>query len=105
MALSRSIFSLLILSAMVKMHRYPLCAATIASPIPVFPEVPSTIVPRLQQALLLGIQNHLQSDSVLYRAPGLHLSSLTQTEDLSKPSVILFSLIRGVFPIADTKSS
>jgi len=40
-----SIFSRLILSGIVKIVRYPLIAATIARPIPVFPLVGSMIVP------------------------------------------------------------
>ena len=43
-ALSMSIFSLLILSGMVQMQRYPRTAAVIARPRPVLPEVLSTSV-------------------------------------------------------------
>src|SRR5581483_1502758 len=44
-ARSSAIFSWLILSGITKMQRYPLIAAAIARPTPVFPEVGSTIVP------------------------------------------------------------
>ena len=44
-ALRRRTFSWLILSGIVKMHRYPLSAAAIASPTPVLPLVASTMVP------------------------------------------------------------
>jgi hypothetical protein len=40
-----SIFSWLILSGMVNTDLYPLTAATMAAPIPVLPDVFSTIVP------------------------------------------------------------
>jgi hypothetical protein len=44
-ARSIEIFSWLILSGITKMQRYPLSAAAIARPTPVFPDVGSTIVP------------------------------------------------------------
>ena len=44
-ALSSRTFSCDILSGMVKIHLYPLSTAAIASPTPVLPLVPSTIVP------------------------------------------------------------
>ena len=44
-ALRISTFSLDCLSAITKIHLYPLITAANANPIPVFPEVPSIIVP------------------------------------------------------------
>ena len=41
----RLIFSLLTLSGITKIARYPFTEATSASPIPVFPDVASTMVP------------------------------------------------------------
>ncbi len=44
-ARSASTFSFDCLSVVVKMQRYPLTIAAIASPMPVLPEVPSMMVP------------------------------------------------------------
>ena len=73
--------------------------ATIANPIPVFPEVPSIIVPP-------GFNNPSFSASLiilrpilsLTEFPGLKVSYLASTVH-GRSLTILFNLIRGVFPI------
>ena len=81
------------------MHLYPLLIATMANPIPVFPEVPSIIVPP-------GFNNpFFSASSIIVRAilsstefPGLKVSYLASTVH-GRSFTISFNLIRGVFPI------
>jgi hypothetical protein len=80
---------------MTQINLYPLIIATKANPIPVFPDVPSTIVPP-------GFSHfqHLQSfyrHSVFYRITGIKVSTLAST-NASTPSMTLFNFT-NVFPI------
>ena len=100
-ALSASIFSFDCLSVVVKTHLYPLTTAAIASPIPVLPDVPSTIVPpgfsspaRSASSIILTAMRSL------IELPGLNVSSLATTVALTSPRVILLMRTIGVWPIA-----
>ena len=86
------------LSGHTKMHLYPFCCATMASPTPVLPLVGSTMVPP-------GFSAPLSSAaSIMRRAmrsftepPGLKYSTLARTVALM-PLVTLLSLTSGVLP-------
>ena len=92
------IFSWLILSGMTKMQRYPLSAAAIARPVPVLPEVGSTIVPpglsfpsrSAASIIVIPIRS-------LIDPPGFRYSSLTTT--VADPEgTIRWSRTSGVWP-------
>jgi hypothetical protein len=72
-AFSSRTFSWDILSGMVKMQRYPLSAAAMASPTPVLPLVPSTMVPP-------GRSSPLRSASSMIAIP---IRSLTEPPGLA----------------------
>ena len=79
-ALSMSIFSLLILSGIVQMQRYPRTAAAIARPRPVLPDVLSTSVapgPSSPASSALRIMFHAIRS--LTDPAGLYCSSLAST--------------------------
>ena len=86
---------------MVSTSLYPLDAATMASPIPVFPEVGST------RTVFPGVMSPLCSASVIMERAMRSLTELAGLEDSSLattsqtfPSVTLWSLTRGVWPIS-----
>ena len=99
MALKTSNFSLDCLSLDTHIKLYPFTIAASARPIPVFPEVPSTMVPpgfnfpsfSASSIILIAIRSFTEF-------PGLKLSTLTNTSDLID-FVIEFNLINGVLPI------
>jgi hypothetical protein len=79
---------------MTQINLYPLIIATKANPIPVFPDVPSTIVPpgfSLPSASASAIYRH----SVFYRITGIKVSTLAST-NASTPSMTLFNFTNGV---------
>ena len=82
--------SSLMSSAMTNTARYPFTAATIASPIPVLPEVGSTMVmsgvstPRRSASSIM-----LSAGRSLTDPPGLKLSSFTQSAAASVSSTLL----------------
>ena len=98
-ALKISIFSLDCLSAITKIHLYPFTMAASAKPIPVFPEVPSIMVPP-------GCKRPSASASVIIckailsftEFPGLNVSYFESTKH-GNSLVSTFSLTKGVFPI------
>src|SRR5262245_55032236 len=100
-AFSASIFSFDCLSVVVKMHLYPFTTATMASPMPVLPEVPSMIVPP-------GLSTPARSASSIMRTamrslielPGLNVSSFARTVARTSPLVIVLIRTSGVSPIA-----
>ena len=104
-AFSSRTFSCDILSGIVKMHLYPLSAATIASATPVLPLVPSTIVPP-------GLSEPSRSArSMIGRPirsftdpPGLYISAFAQT-GVRMPRVTCVSRISGVQPIVSRTES
>ena len=81
------------------MHLYPFTIAANASPIPVFPEVPSIIVPpgfnlpsaSASSTILSAIRSFVEF-------PGLKVSTFAKT-NASIPSTTLLSFTSGVFPI------
>ncbi len=81
------------------MSLYPLIIATNAKPIPVFPEVPSIIVPpgfkRPSASASSIICTAIRSFTEF---PGLVVSTFANTK-ASMPLTILLSLTNGVFPI------
>src|SRR5215208_5638546 len=101
-ALSREIFSRLILSGIVKMHRYPLSAATIARPVPVLPEVGSTIVPpgfsfpsrSAASTIVIAIRS-------LIEPPGLRNSSFPSTVAASSGTTF-WRRTSGVLPTSSS---
>src|SRR5438552_11972716 len=82
MAFRRSIFSRLILSGIVNTARYPLIAATMARPSPVFPLVGSMIVPPGLRVPFASASYHLLADAVLHAPSGIHHLELRQDETL-----------------------
>ena len=98
-ALKTSNFSFDCLSLETHINLYPLTIAANARPIPVFPDVPSTIVPpgfifpsfSASSIILTAILSFTEF-------PGLKLSTLTKTSEFND-LVILFNLIKGVLPI------
>ena len=93
--------SMLMLSGMVKMSLYPLLAATMANPMPVFPDVGSTKVvtpgamsPRCSAMLIM-----LRAMRSLTELAGLLDSSL-QTTSATHPSARRFNLTSGVLPMS-----
>ncbi|MNL50134.1 hypothetical protein D3C87_1731230 [compost metagenome] len=94
-----SIFSFDCLSDITQINLYPLIIATSANPIPVFPEVPSIIVPpgfNLPSA---------SASSIIFTAilsftefPGLKVSTFANT-NASISATILLSFTKGVLPI------
>ena len=92
-------FSLDCLSVETQISLYPFTIAASASPIPVFPDVPSTIVPpgfnlpsnSASSTILTAIRS-------LIELPGLKNSTLARTV-ASTSFVILLSFTSGVFPI------
>mmetsp|Transcript_82105 Transcript_82105/g.166247 ORF Transcript_82105/g.166247 Transcript_82105/m.166247 type:complete len:335 (+) Transcript_82105:284-1288(+) len=100
-AFSRTRRSMLIDSGMVRIMSYPLEAATMARPIPVFPEVGSTrtvspglMSPRASASLIM-----LRAMRSLTELAGLKDSSF-RTISASHPSLSLESFTRGVPPIS-----
>ena len=93
------------MSDVTKIHLYPLVIATIAKPKPVFPEVPSMIVPP-------GFNKPLFSASIIIfkpilsftEFPGLKVSYFAKTLQGSS-FVILFRTTIGVFPIDSVRLS
>jgi hypothetical protein len=104
-ALSSRTFSCDILSGIVKMHRYPLSAAAIASPTPVLPLVPSTIVPpglsRPSRSARSMIGMPIRS---LIDPPGLKNSAFAYT-GVRMPRVTRLRRMSGVQPISASTSS
>jgi hypothetical protein len=100
-ARSASIFSLDCLSVVVKMQRYPLMTAAMASPMPVFPDVPSTTVPpgfrRPSRSASSIMRRAIRS---LIELPGLKVSTLARTVASVTPLVMALIRTIGVFPIA-----
>ena len=93
--------SILILSGMVKMSLYPLVAATMESPIPVFPDVGSTrvvfpgiISPRCSAMVII-----LSAMRSLTLFAGL-LDSNLHTTSATQPSARRFNRTIGVLPIS-----
>ncbi|CAI8343079.1 MAG: Uncharacterised protein [uncultured Bacteroidota bacterium] len=84
------------------MSLYPFTMAAKASPIPVFPDVPSTMVPpgfnKPAASASSTIFNAIRSFTEF---PGLKLSTLAITK-ASISEVILLSFISGVFPIVSS---
>ena len=84
------------------MSLYPFTIAAKANPIPVFPDVPSTIVPpgfslpsfSASSTILIAIRSFTEF-------PGLKYSTLAKTV-ASISLVTLLSLIKGVFPIVSS---
>ena len=78
---------------------YPLTIAASANPIPVFPEVPSIMVPpgfnlpsaSASSTILRAIRSFVEF-------PGLKVSTLAKTK-ASIPSTTLLSFTKGVLPI------
>ena len=101
MAFKISTFSLDCLSDMVHINLYPFLIHASASPIPVFPEVASIIVPPL------FIKPWDSASSIIFKAilslvecPGLKLSTLANNS--ASVSIILLILTSGVLPIVST---
>src|SRR5687768_18079918 len=100
-----SAFSFDCFSVVVKMHRYPFTQAASARPIPVFPLVPSMIVPpgfifpsaSATSSILSAIRS-------LMLLPGLKYSTLANTVH-GRSFVILLILINGVFPRSEEHTS
>ena len=98
-ALSKRTFSCDILSGIVKMHLYPRSAAAIARPTPVFPLVPSTIVPPGFSFPSFSARSMIGSPIRSFtEPPGLKNSAFAYT-GVRIPRVTWFSLISGVHPI------
>ena len=98
-ALKISIFSFDCLSAMVKTHLYPLAIAARASPIPVFPLVPSIMVPPGFISPSFSASSNIFTAILSFmELPGLKYSTFTNTSP-SIPLFSLFNLTKGVFPI------
>mmetsp|Transcript_68331 Transcript_68331/g.182035 ORF Transcript_68331/g.182035 Transcript_68331/m.182035 type:complete len:258 (-) Transcript_68331:106-879(-) len=99
-ALSRTRRSILMDSGMVSFSLYPLAAATMASPIPVFPEVGSTrmVFPGLMSPRFSASVIILRAMRSLTELAGLELSSLA-TICATQPSVTRFNCTNGVWPI------
>ncbi len=90
--------SSLTLSGQTNTHWYPLRWATIASPIPVFPEVGSTMVPPGRSSPDLSAASTMRSAMrSLTLPPGLKYSTLASTSGLS-PSATAFRRTSGVLP-------
>lgn len=83
------------------MSLYPFCAATMASPIPVFPEVGSTSVdlPGLMSPRASASWIILRAMRSLTELAGFDDSSLA-TISAPQSAVTLFSLTRGVWPMS-----
>ena len=76
--------------------------AAIAKPIPVFPEVPSTIVPPgLSRPSASASSIILSAIRSLTEFPGLKYSTFAKTK-ASTSFAIELSLIKGVFPIVSS---
>jgi hypothetical protein len=85
-ALSASIFSFDCLSVVVKTALYPLTTAAMASPMPVLPDVPSTIVPPgFSNPGPLGLLDHLDGHAVLDRVAGIERLELGDDGRLHEP--------------------
>jgi hypothetical protein len=100
-ALSKTRRSIDMDSGMVSFSLYPFAAATMARPMPVFPEVGSTrtvfpgvISPRASASVIM-----LKAMRSFTEFAGLLLSNLTTTS-ATLPSVTRLSLTRGVLPIS-----
>ncbi len=100
-ALSKTRRSIDMDSGMVSFNLYPFAAATIARPMPVFPEVGSTrtvfpgvISPRASASVIM-----LNAMRSFTEFAGLLLSNLTTTS-ATLPSVTRLSLTKGVLPIS-----
>ena len=92
-------FSFDCLSVETQISWYPLTIAAKARPIPVFPEVPSTMVPPGFNLPSCSASSTIFSAILSFtELPGLKNSTLANTV-ASIPLVILLSLTRGVFPI------
>mmetsp|Transcript_6726 Transcript_6726/g.15533 ORF Transcript_6726/g.15533 Transcript_6726/m.15533 type:complete len:244 (-) Transcript_6726:252-983(-) len=105
-ALSSTRRSILIDSGIVKMSLYPLEAATMARPIPVFPEVGSTRVD------FPGVMSPLASASLIILSAMRSLTELAGLDDSSlatisapQPAVTLLSFTSGVPPIKSSTFS
>mmetsp|Transcript_9945 Transcript_9945/g.20715 ORF Transcript_9945/g.20715 Transcript_9945/m.20715 type:complete len:261 (-) Transcript_9945:3-785(-) len=99
-ALRRTRRSILMDSGMVRMRSYPLEAATMASPIPVFPEVGSTkiVSPGVMSPRASASSIMLLAMRSLTELAGLKDSSF-KTISATHPSLSLESLTMGVPPI------
>src|SRR3989338_8176859 len=90
---------MLIVSGMVRTHRYPFTAAAIESPIPVLPDVGSMIVPPFfNKPDLAASSIMLKHILSLTLPPGLKFSSFANISAESA-GAILFNLTIGVSPI------
>src|SRR3954470_24284931 len=90
------------------MHRYPRCWATMASPMPVFPLVGSTMVPPGRSSPEASAASIIRSAMRSFtEPPGLTYSTLASTSGASGPrcSVTRRSRTRGVSPIRSTTDS
>ena len=101
-AFRTSNFSFDCLSVETQINLYPFTIDAKAKPIPVFPDVPSTIVPPVFNL------PSFSASSIIFKAirsltefPGLKLSTLAKT-NAGISSVILFSRTKGVFPIVSS---
>ena len=100
-AFNASTFSFDCLSVVVNTHLYPFTTAAIARPMPVFPDVPSMIVPP-------GFSSPARSaSSIIFTAirslmefPGLKVSTFASTVPEMMPFVIRLMRTIGVSPIA-----
>ena len=102
-AFNMSTFSCDCLSLVTKIHLYPLAIAAIANPIPVFPEVPSIIVPPgFRNPFCSACKTIFNPILSFTEFPGLNVSYLAQTLQ-GKSLVILFNTTIGVFPIDSVK--
>ena len=94
-----SIFSEDCLSEVTKIHLYPRAIPAIANPRPVFPDVPSIIVPPgLSKPFLSASNTILIPILSLTEFPGLNVSYFAYTGQ-GKSFTILFNLTIGVLPI------
>ena len=98
-ALRTSIFSFDCLSVVTQISLYPFTLAAKAKPIPVLPEVPSTIVPPpFNFPLNSASSTILRAMRSLMEFPGLKLSIFASISP-GTCLVILFSFTNGVLPI------
>mmetsp|Transcript_5360 Transcript_5360/g.11278 ORF Transcript_5360/g.11278 Transcript_5360/m.11278 type:complete len:241 (-) Transcript_5360:68-790(-) len=102
-ALSKARLSMLIDSGIVRMSLYPLDAATIARPIPVFPEVGSTrivlpgeISPRASASVIMDSAMRSFTELAGFEDSSLHRTSALQ----SSPRIFGESLTSGVSPMS-----
>ena len=98
------LLSMDMVSGMVKINLYPFAAATKDSPIPVLPLVGSIITESsLSNPSFSAVSIKFTAIRSLMLLTGLKDSTFTSTS-ASNPSVNLFNLTRGVFPIASVIS-